>query len=378
LARSKSASARAAKANAIRQFSLRLAALRSDFRWASHAVDDYRVAIIASRLSEVDQLSFELAQDIASGQFELDLPDEPRPLFERPKRGEVVVSGESGPIKAPNLPVNPFDREPVCSGCGTDAESILDLYALDGKDLCEACYGQTESGRLVFDDPEPATKPQEPDRVEATDSRQASPRPAGRRRARTDEAGPAGGEAHAPGHDDPGPQAAPDVQDPDRARRLDLDEGRGDGARDAGNPGAAALVTCNRCGFAKPSGDPSRCPKGHTAGFTSDPTEDCDVPETAQSGAILAQSKAARKPPTRPFKVLYRHDPDLDPIVLGELRAKDFDEARTMAPKAYAHESVRLPDGDTVKIDFDKLEVVRVPATARKPRKSKEAVHADA
>ena len=130
-------------------------------------------------------------------------------------------------------------------------------------------------------------------------------------------------------------------------------------------------MKCNHCGWVKPNGDPSPCPKRHTSGFTAAKSEDLTGVESSHDTAPTP----ARKPPTRAFKVLYRWDGyDSDPIDLGEIRAKDFNEANAKLPSAYAYESVRLPDSQVAKIDFDKLEVVQV---ASKPRKPKEAaVHA--
>jgi hypothetical protein len=47
---------------------------------------------IERRLGEIDQMAYELAQDIASGRVELDLPDEPRPLFDRPSKPVVEIA----------------------------------------------------------------------------------------------------------------------------------------------------------------------------------------------------------------------------------------------------------------------------------------------
>ena len=87
MAKSKASVARSARANAVKAFSPKSAVIRSEWKWASRDVVDPRVAAIDRMLGEVDHLTFTLAQDIDSGRVELDLPDEPRPLFDRPKAG---------------------------------------------------------------------------------------------------------------------------------------------------------------------------------------------------------------------------------------------------------------------------------------------------
>jgi len=86
--------------------------------------------------------------------------------------------------------------------------------------------------------------------------------------------------------------------------------------------------------------------------------------------AIEAAGKP-RQPPRKTFRALYLHDDDTDPILLDEIKATSFDEAKAALPKLYGHESVRLPGGDLVKIDHDKVELVPVSATPR----SKSAWH---
>lgn len=48
-------------------------------------------------LGEIDRATFELAQDVESGRVALDLPDEPRPLFERPTQASTKPIIETAP-----------------------------------------------------------------------------------------------------------------------------------------------------------------------------------------------------------------------------------------------------------------------------------------
>jgi hypothetical protein len=93
-AKSRIASARATRAASINRFSADVARLRSQWRWISRDVIDGLAQKIDAALGEIDFDTFALAQNIDSGRVELSLPDEPRPLFDRPS--EVRSSFEPG------------------------------------------------------------------------------------------------------------------------------------------------------------------------------------------------------------------------------------------------------------------------------------------
>jgi hypothetical protein len=108
----KAAAERQRIANGIRRFVPKFTAQEPEWRWATRFVEDERVSEVRELFIRAEDLIYELAQDVASGRVALDLPDEPRPLFD-------------GPRPKPAAPISPeTDRPKVrfrdqpCSCCG--------------------------------------------------------------------------------------------------------------------------------------------------------------------------------------------------------------------------------------------------------------------
>jgi hypothetical protein len=157
--KSKANAARSIRANAVMKFSPLLASIRSNWRWASREVIDDRVGEIEKLLAQVDFLAFELAQDIASGRVELNLPDEPRPLFDRPSKPvvEVDVSQKAQPppetpgyvpgtncVQCTHCHVVRLVAGARCPWCGNPEYSLMHV---------------DQAGAVVSGWPEPATTP---------------------------------------------------------------------------------------------------------------------------------------------------------------------------------------------------------------------------
>jgi hypothetical protein len=121
------------------------------------------------------------------------------------------------------------------------------------------------------------------------------------------------------------------------------------------------IAECATCGHRWPASEGVGCPT-----CVHGPLPDL----AAEAAPVDVEAPASGKPARKTFKVMYRWDDDEPPMFVEELKAANFDEARAMLPMAYKFESILLPDDRTVKIDFDRLELVQVPA---KPRAKKEA-----
>ncbi|WP_435005123.1 hypothetical protein P12x_003016 [Tundrisphaera lichenicola] len=214
----KTNAARKAKAAALNRFSVEVARLRTTWRWIRRDVIHREADDVDGYLAKADLVAFLLAQDIESGQVELDLPDEPRPLFDRPSKGDAHVQ-ES--IHQPGRGKSPTDE----TGSDRAREHL-------GRDRDEGEIALPHRARTV-------DRPQGLDRDEDRE-----PGVQGDRQ----RAGLSGDEAFVN-------QAVANAQAVAR------------GLSDALAPGGDYLVKCNGCDFttAKSSGEP--CPKGHASGF---------------------------------------------------------------------------------------------------------------